>query len=247
MVTPPTVRATPPAPPVPPIRPAAQPCLRPSLTHRPAAHTRTPLPGRPHALQRPDRVPGGRFHLLRQQRSLLFQLGGCRLYDPRGDQGGLHLLHACLSVSVATSVAAALAAAALAAALALAAAALATAHVAGASLPSLGSLRLQVPRLVRPEERGIPLVLLRGRLPGSVHPERLLRRDDVPGSRFICGSTLQLLCARHRLPHLFLPIRPAPQPCLLPSLSHRPAAHTRRPPSWQAICTSRTRQSARRP
>ena len=40
---------------------------------------------------------------------------------------------------------------------------------------------------------------------------------------------------------------PAPQPCLLPSLSHRPAAHTRRPPSWQATCTSRTRQSARRP
>ena len=166
-------------------------------------------------------MPGGRFHLLRQHRWLLFHLiRGCRLYDPRGDQGGLHLLHACLSVSVATSAAAALAAAALATTLALAAAALATAHVAGASLPSLGSLRLQVPRLVRPEERGIPLVLLRGGLPGSVHPERRLRRDDVPGSRFICGSTLQLLCARHRLPHLFLPIRPAPQPCLLPSLSH---------------------------
>ena len=133
---------------------SASPHSRASGRHSPTAQLPTraaPLPGRLHALQGPDRVPGGRFHLLRQQRSLLFQLGGCRLYDPRGDQGGLHLLHACLSVSVATSVAAALAAAALAAALALAAAALATAHVAGASLPSLGSLRLQVPRLVRPE------------------------------------------------------------------------------------------------
>jgi len=101
--------------------------------------------------------------------------------------------------------------------------------------------RLQVPRLVRREERGLPLVLLRGELPGSVHPERQLRRDDVP------GYGVRFLCARHRLPHLFLPIRPAPQPCLRPSLSHRPAAHTRRPPSWQATCTSRSRQSARRP
>ena len=38
-----------------------------------------------------------------------------------------------------------------------------------------------------------------------------------------------------------------PQPCLQPSLSFCPAAHTRRAPSWQATCTSRSSQSAIRP
>ena len=66
----------------------------------------------------------------------------------------------------------ALAAAALAAAAAaLAAAALAAALLASASLPSLVFLRLHVPRLVR-QENG-------DGLPGSVHPERRLRRDDT--------------------------------------------------------------------
>jgi len=58
---------------------SAPPHSRASGRHSPTAQLPTraaPLPGRLHALQGPDRVPGGHKLRLRRQR-LLFQLGGC--------------------------------------------------------------------------------------------------------------------------------------------------------------------------